>query len=112
MLAFQARHIKERSSMIRTTLIAGCVLALTLSTARAADAPAPVAKLTAEQIVTKNVAARGGLQAWRAVRTLALSGKMDAGGKGRPTPLMAPWVKSSGAGVPQQPPGQAPAALR
>ena len=37
--------------------------------------------LTAEQIVEKNVAARGGLQAWRAVNSLTLSGEMDAGGK-------------------------------
>jgi len=93
--------------MIRTTVIAGCVLALTLSTARAADAPAPVAKLTAEQIVTKNVAARGGLQAWRAVKTLALSGKMDAGGNESPTRLMAPGVKSSGVGLPKRPAEQA-----
>jgi hypothetical protein len=35
--------------------------------------------LTAAQIVDKHVAARGGLQAWRAVQTMSLSGKMDAG---------------------------------
>ncbi len=39
------------------------------------------AKLTASQIVSKNVAARGGLKAWRAVKTLSLSGRMEAGGK-------------------------------
>lgn len=38
-------------------------------------------KLTAAQIVSKNVAARGGLKAWRAVNTLTLSGRMEAGGK-------------------------------
>ena len=38
-------------------------------------------RLTAEQIVEKSVAARGGLQAWRAVQTLSFSGMMDAGGK-------------------------------
>lgn len=42
---------------------------------------APVANLSAAQIVEKNVAARGGLAAWRAVSTLTLSGQMDAGGK-------------------------------
>ncbi len=41
----------------------------------------PVDQLSAAQIVEKNVAARGGLQAWRAVQTLSMSGKMDAGGK-------------------------------
>jgi hypothetical protein len=35
--------------------------------------------LTVAQIVDKHVAARGGLQAWRAVQTMSLSGKMDAG---------------------------------
>jgi outer membrane lipoprotein-sorting protein len=35
--------------------------------------------LTAAQIVDKHVAARGGLQAWRAVQTLSVSGTMDAG---------------------------------
>jgi hypothetical protein len=47
-----------------------------------AVAPAPVLpKLTAAQIVDKNVAARGGLAKWRAVQSVTLSGKMDAGGK-------------------------------
>jgi hypothetical protein len=35
--------------------------------------------LTAAQIVDKHVAARGGLQPWRAVQTMSLTGKMDAG---------------------------------
>jgi outer membrane lipoprotein-sorting protein len=38
-----------------------------------------VPKLTATQVVDKNVAARGGLQAWRAVQTMTWKGKMDAG---------------------------------
>ena len=39
------------------------------------------AQLTAAQIVDKSVAAKGGLQGWRAVQTISFSGKMDAGGK-------------------------------
>ena len=35
--------------------------------------------LTADQIVAKHVAARGGLDAWRAVQALSLNGKIDAG---------------------------------
>lgn len=47
-----------------------------------AQAPAPVLPaMTAEQIVDRNVAARGGLAAWQSVSTLTLSGQMDAGGK-------------------------------
>jgi outer membrane lipoprotein-sorting protein len=40
--------------------------------------PAP-ANLSAAQIVEKHVAARGGLQAWRGLQTLSVTGKMDAG---------------------------------
>lgn len=35
--------------------------------------------LTAEQIVAKNVNARGGLKRWRAIRTMSMTGNMDAG---------------------------------
>jgi len=41
------------------------------------------AGLTAAQIVAKNVAARGGLKAWRAVQTMTESGKIAAGGDQR-----------------------------
>lgn len=41
---------------------------------------APASKMTASQIVDRNVAARGGLEAWRSVGTLTLSGRMEAGG--------------------------------
>ncbi len=44
--------------------------------------PAPnLPKLSAAQIVEKNEAARGGVTAWRAVQTITLTGKLDAGGK-------------------------------
>jgi hypothetical protein len=46
------------------------------------DPPPVVVELppmTAEQIVDRNVAARGGLAGWRKVQTMMLSGKMDAG---------------------------------
>jgi hypothetical protein len=45
----------------------------------AADSKVTAPNLSAVQIVEKHVAARGGLQAWRAVQTLAVTGKMDAG---------------------------------
>jgi outer membrane lipoprotein-sorting protein len=38
-----------------------------------------VAKLTAAQIVDRNVAARGGLQAWQAVQAISWNGKMEVG---------------------------------
>jgi outer membrane lipoprotein-sorting protein len=45
----------------------------------AADGKAVAGGLTAEQIVEKHVAARGGLAAWHAVQTMSWAGKMDAG---------------------------------
>ena len=47
------------------------------------DTPVAVPKLSASAIVDKNVAARGGLQAWRSVQTMTLSGKLGAGGNQR-----------------------------
>ena len=38
-------------------------------------------KLTAAEVAEKNAKARGGLQAWRSVRTMKLTGRLDAGGK-------------------------------
>jgi len=47
-----------------------------------AVAPAPdLPKLTAAQIADKNVAARGGLTAWRAVQSIKMTGRMEVGGK-------------------------------
>jgi len=51
--------------------------------AAAAVAAPPQTNLSAAEVVTKNVAARGGLEAWRAVKTISLSGKMGAGGNQR-----------------------------
>ena len=46
----------------------------------AADSKPTHADLTAAQIVEKHVAARGGLQAWRAVQAMSWTGRLDAGG--------------------------------
>jgi outer membrane lipoprotein-sorting protein len=56
-------------------------LSLALCAALLASAAASSAEMTAAEVADRNVAARGGLQAWRAVSTLTLSGEMDAGGK-------------------------------
>jgi hypothetical protein len=60
-------------------------LILAACMAEAAAAAPAQAKLSAAEVITKNVAARGGLQAWRAVQTMTLSGKMGAGGNQRAT---------------------------
>ena len=52
----------------------------------AVPAPAPASKsvpapeLTAEQIVEKNVAARGGLEPWRKIETMVWVGHMERAG--------------------------------
>ena len=62
--------------MSRKFLVAQmCLTLLVCMAARAQSAP----KLTAAQIVDKNIAARGGLQAWRSLQTMTWKGKMDAG---------------------------------
>jgi len=66
--------------MRRLLLACGILAVLPASAARAAETKRATG-LSAAQIAEKNVAARGGLQAWQAVRTLKISGEMDAGGK-------------------------------
>jgi len=62
--------------MFRKTFL----FSLTLSLTSFATLPAAAqSHLTAAQVVEKNIAARGGLQAWRGVQTMSWSGKMDAG---------------------------------
>ncbi len=63
-------------------LLLGAVLSV------AGGARATTEKLSAEQIVERNVQARGGLSAWRNVQAISLSGKMDAG-RIRPNPSFA-----------------------
>jgi outer membrane lipoprotein-sorting protein len=60
--------------------VLGTLVALCFSAAVwAADVNAVPGGVSAEQIVQKHVAARGGLAAWHAVQTMSWSGKMDAG---------------------------------
>jgi hypothetical protein len=66
-----------------------------------ADQSASAGKLTAAQIVDKNVAARGGLQAWRGVQSLKETGKMGAGGNDRTTqPVEIPGARRPGKSMP------------
>ncbi len=67
-------HRKLLSCLVLVTMAA---VPLALSGASASTASS---RLTVAQIVDKNVAARGGLAAWRAVHTMTMSGKLQAGG--------------------------------
>jgi hypothetical protein len=65
------------------TILIATAFALSLNAQPRTSPTVPT--LSAAQIVEKNVAARGGLQAWRAVETMMLAGKMGAGGNQRAT---------------------------
>jgi outer membrane lipoprotein-sorting protein len=62
--------------MFRKTFLFSLALSLTSFSTLPAAAQG---KLTAAQVVEKNIAARGGAQAWHGVQTMSWSGKMDAG---------------------------------
>jgi len=76
--------------MIARFLLASMALSFAVSMAGAADTPSARANLSAEDIANRNIAARGGLKAWRAVQTMSMEGKLGAGGNQRaalPTPV-------------------------
>ena len=66
------------------TLLASAPAVLAGSSAASAQtagaAHMSAAHMSAAQIVERNVAARGGLQAWHAVTTMAMTGQLEAGG--------------------------------
>jgi len=77
---FMAAALGASSSLMMASL----ALATDPGTAAASKPPVAasaqaVPKLAAAQIVEKNVAARGGATAWKAVQSIQLAGKIDAG---------------------------------
>src|SRR5438477_15048 len=73
------RGLPMRSTaLFLMSLLAGASLSLTPALAAGALRAAPPG-VSVAQIVEKHVAARGGVKAWHAVQTLAVSGKLDAG---------------------------------
>ena len=83
--------------MFRRTLIATVLLALGIPLGRT-ETPATPAQPSAAEIADRNVAARGGLAAWRSVLAMSMTGKMEAGGNERTTLPMA--GRRAGAGMP------------
>src|ERR1700716_2658405 len=83
MSAFSLRPMTNRAAAFaqaNAPLILSLVVCLCFSRGLEAADNKPVhSNLTAAQIVEKHVAARGGLQAWRALQTMSVVGKMDAG---------------------------------
>lgn len=77
---------------------------LVTSIAGAADTTQTRAGMSAAEIVNKNVEARGGLQAWRAVQTMSMEGKLGAGGNQRaPVAEPLPGKKMSPISTDQRP---------
>jgi hypothetical protein len=79
--------------MFKRSLLASVSLAFAVALAAAPNTPPSQPNLSAAEIADKNVAARGGLQAWRAVQTMSMAGKLGAGGNDRgtlPTPSPIP----------------------
>ncbi len=71
--------------MFRKSIAICIFVAFAALLAAAADKPTSAEWLSAADIVQKNVAARGGLQAWRAVQTMSMAGKLGVGGNQRAT---------------------------
>jgi hypothetical protein len=77
--------------MLKRSLLASVSLAFAVALAAAPNTPPSLPNLSAAEIASKNVAARGGLQAWRAVQTMSMAGKLGAGGNQRGTiPVPSP----------------------
>jgi len=89
--------------MLGKTLVISAALSMALG-ALAADTPTSRPTLSADEVVARNVQARGGLKAWRAVQTLSWSGKMGAGGNQRtPLPVQVPGKGPNKLTVPPRP---------
>jgi len=70
--------------MLRRKFLLRIVLPVCISSTLLGSASTQaLGSLTASQVIDRNVAAKGGLQAWRSVQTISFSGKMDAGGKSK-----------------------------
>ena len=90
--------------MFRKSLAICISLVFTVSLTTAGGETTSQAKLSAAAIVEKNVAARGGLQAWRGVQTMLMQGRLGAGGNRRATiPVPVPDQKSSRQALPTRP---------
>src|SRR3989441_1538474 len=103
-LSLSLKSSNEVASMFRKSLVISMSLAFTVSLGAAGGETPSQGKLSAAAIVDKNVAARGGLQAWRAVQTMSMQGRLGAGGNRRATiSVPIPDRKSSGQALPTRP---------
>ena len=78
--------------MLRATVLTCALLGLLGTLGLTERANAQPARLSATEVVDKNIAARGGLAKWRGVRTMSWSGKLEAGGGTDPRALGIPGL--------------------
>ena len=94
----------EVTKMLRKAIALCAFFAIAVGVSAAQQAAPAQSKLTAAEIVDRNVTARGGLQTWRGVQTLSFSGKMAAGGNQRTAlPVSVPGRSSGPQTVPVRP---------
>ncbi len=79
--------------MIRKILALGACFVFAISFAAAADTAQMRSNISASEIANKNIASRGGLQAWRSVQAITWTGKLGAGGNRRSPVPVAPEGK-------------------
>jgi hypothetical protein len=78
----------------RHSTIGGCMVASLLTAAAVAGEVGTAQNLTVEQIVEENVAARGGLEAWRKVQTMVWDGYVETGNPAAPiTRFVYEWKR-------------------
>jgi hypothetical protein len=85
-------HMEQPDS--KHSLLSGAAL-VALAVALAACSPSERA---ARRIADRNAEARGGLKAWRAVQTMSMSGKLDAGVRRDPVKLALSYQARNAAG--------------
>lgn len=88
--------------MFRKLMVVSFTLVFANLVAGAVDTAPARANISAAEIVNRNIAARGGLQAWRAVQTMSMKGKLGAGGNQRATLPVPSSDKKAGA-IPTDP---------
>jgi hypothetical protein len=80
MAGTESKDARTIMSIKHARVLLSFLVSVSLSAAlAAADTKSATVNLTAAQIVDKHVTARGGLQAWHAVQTLSVTGKIEAG---------------------------------
>lgn len=89
--------------MLQKLVTLSFTLVVAVSLAGAQDAKVARTNLSAAEVVSKNIAARGGLEAWRAVKTMSMEGKMGAGGNQRGPAQVAPPPGKKQAVIPADP---------